>query len=461
MARVIRRRKNPLLPPFLILLFLFLVASVLATLSYNSGKEDAAARKQLLATRRKIISDADLSGDGAIKQIIAAYDRGQGNAPTVVAELNRRMSELTRKITGSETTAASTVRQIESAVGPDTFVLNALSTERKANTYKSRKIRKLEYDLRKLASSQMDAVAAYKALDDRFRAKATSLAGEVQRLTAASTVLTAAHAEALKANDATWQEKVARQAQEISTQDGKIHKLNLKVMEQVNRIEKLEDELARKRKTDSIRLAVRELGRIKEHTPNRDICFIPLGAGDRVVRGMTFRVYGPEGVPSDGEGHKAALTVTRVFDAVSQCRVSTVRTDDPVSIGDPFANVAFNPTHQPVFVVEGRFDLHGMGRPTTTGTREVIALIKRSGGKIADEINIEVDFVVMGPEPSRPPKLDAGAPATSKKAWKIRTREHNRWRKILDEAIKMNVAILNTRRFIALTGYESLPEYED
>jgi len=461
MARLIRRRKNPLLPPLLILLFLFLVASVLATLSYNSGKEDAAARKQLLTTRRKIISDAELSRDGAIKQIIDEYDKGRGKAPTVVAELKRRIAELTRKITGSETTAASTVRQIESAVGPDTFVLNALSTARKANTYKSKKIRKLEYDLMKFASNRQYAAAAYKALDDRFRAKATSLAGEVRRLTAASTVQAAAHAASLKASDTTWREKVTRQEQEVDAQGARINELSLKVMEQVNVINKLKEELAKKRKTDSIRLAVRELGRIKEHTPNRDVCFIPLGARDRVVRGMTFRVYGPEGIPSDGEGHKAALTVTRVFDAVSQCRVSTVRTDDPVAIGDLFANVAFDPTHQPVFVVEGRFDLHGMGRPTTTGTREAIALIRRSGGRIADKINIDVDFVVMGPEPPKPAKLDAGAPGTSRKAREIRTREYNRWRKTLNEAIKLNVAILNTRRFIALTGYEAMREYED
>jgi len=35
MARVVRRRKNPLLPPLLIFVFLFLIAAVGATLFYN------------------------------------------------------------------------------------------------------------------------------------------------------------------------------------------------------------------------------------------------------------------------------------------------------------------------------------------------------------------------------------------------------------------------------------------
>ncbi|MDP6542747.1 MAG: hypothetical protein QGH60_02085 [Phycisphaerae bacterium] len=461
MARVIRRRKNPLLPPLLILVFLFLTASVLATLFYNSGTEDAKARKRILTTRRKIISDTELSKDAGIKQIIDEYDEGRGKAPTVVAELNGRIAKLTRKITGSETTAAAAVEQIESTVGKTAFVLNAINAARRTITDEARKVKELKSSLEILAAEQQDAVTAYKKLEEEFQTKAAALAEEKRALAAANTTQATEHATELKSNDATWREKVARQEQEVDTLAVKVNKLSLKVMEQRNVIKIITEKLEKKLKIDSMRLAVRELGRIKEHTPNRDVCFIPLGSRDRVVRGMTFRAYGPEGIPSDGEGHKAALTVTRVFDSVSQCRVSTVRADDPIAIGDLFANVAFDPTHQPVFVVEGRFDLSGMGRLTETGTREVIALIKRSGGKVADRISVDVDFVVMSPEPSKPAKLPDGAPGTALKAWEIRTQGYKRWHETLNEAIKLNVAILNTRRFIALTGYETLREYED
>jgi len=132
-----------------------------------------------------------------------------------------------------------------------------------------------------------------------------------------------------------------------------------------------------------------------------------------------------------------------------------------VAIGDPFANIAFDPAQQPVFVVEGRFDLSGMGRLTETGTQEVISLIKRSGGKIASKLTVDVDFVVMGPEPSKPAKLPEDSPPTAKKAWEIRMEEYNRWRKTLDKAIALNVPKLNTRRFLTLTGYETAREYEN
>ena len=105
MARVIRRRKNPLLPILLVFVFLFLIASVLATLAYNNWKEEANARKQVLAVRKKIISDTELKNP-TVKTIVDEYDK-DSKAPTVVTELTRRIAELTRKITGSETTAAA------------------------------------------------------------------------------------------------------------------------------------------------------------------------------------------------------------------------------------------------------------------------------------------------------------------------------------------------------------------
>ena len=460
MARVVRRRKNPLLPPLLIFVFLFLIAAVLATLAYNNWKEDAKDKKQLLTARRKIISDTELR-DSAVKKIIDDYDRGRGNAPTVVAELTRRIAELTRKITGSETTAAAAVAQIEASVGPTSFVLNAVSTSRAATTAESNKVKELESSLKTLAAEQQDAVARYKALDTSFETKASALAEEKLALAAANTAQEAKHAAAMKANDTTWQEKISKQEQEVDTLAAKVNLLT----EKKNKLDVLVDILKRKlrdkKKIKEMNLAVREAGRIKEVMPKRDVCFIPLGSRDRVVRGMTFRVYGPEGVPEDGEGHKAALTVIRVFKTVSQCRVTTVRTDDPVAKGDPFANIAFDPAHQPVFVVEGRFDLGGTGRFTETGTQEVIALIKRSGGKIATKLTVDVDFVVMGPEPSKPAELPEDAPGPAKKAREIRMEEYNRWRKTLDQAIALNVPKLNTRRFLTLTGYETVREYED
>ncbi|MDP7289118.1 MAG: hypothetical protein QGH94_14120, partial [Phycisphaerae bacterium] len=346
MARVVRRRKNPLLPVLLIFVFLFLIASVMAVLSYNKGQDDDKGRKAALAARRKIISDSEMT-KGQIKQILIEKEKDR-DAPTVVAELSRRIDELSDKITGAKTTASSAIQQLEAVIGQDTFVLNAIKSSRDANSSKVTEIAALTEKINTLQTAKDDAAAAYKALEDTFTAKAAELAEEVRKVSGEKTALIGTHTQAMKDNNAKWQAQVTQQAQEINTRMAQVSELKVTIDKQNIRIGIITDLLRVKKETTSQDLAIREAGKIKEVMPDRDVCFIPLGSKDRVVRGMTFRVYGPEGVPEDGGGHKASLTVIRTFKSISQCRVTTINKEDPVAIGDPFANIAFDPTRPPV-----------------------------------------------------------------------------------------------------------------
>jgi len=460
MARVVRRRKNPLLPVLLIFVFLFLIAAVMATLAYNNGQEDKKSLALEIARRKKIITTKELGSNAIVKQIISEKDKSR-EAPTVVAELQGRIAELTRRITGSDIAAAAAIEQINEAIGQTAFILNELKIARDAVEAEKAKVKKLDADYTALASRQQNAAEAYKTLDEQFKAKASELAAEVRKLDAEKTTLATEHAAAIKANDTTWQEKVSKQEQEVDARIAEVSKLTVEIDKSKIIIAGLRAQLRSKKKTREQDIAVREAGKIKELMPNRDVCFIPLGTKDRVVRGMTFRVYGAEGIPNDGEGHKASLTVIRTFETISQCRVTPVKEDDPVAIGDPFANIAFDPTRPPLFVVEGKFDLTGMGRLTETGAQEVVSLIKRAGGKVTDKLSVEVDFLVLGPEPSKPGELEEDAPGPTKKAHEIRMQEYEQWLKMRDRAIALNVPKLNTRRFLILTGYDSTPEYKN
>ena len=453
MARVVRRRKNPLLPVLLAFVFLFLIATTMAVLAYNKGQVDAKAKVAALSARGKIISDSEMA-QGRVKQILLEKEKDR-KAPTVVGELSRRIDDLTDRVTGSQTTAAAAIAQIESEVGASTFVLNAVKTSRQSAAEASAKATKLQNEINVLKSSIQDSAAAYKTLEDEFKTKADTLAGQVRTVSAEKTALVGTHATAMEASNATWQAQVTKQAQDLNAGLAKASKLQLDIDKLTARNIILRDQLIDRQKKRSLRLAVRAAGKIREVMPDREVCFIPLGTKNRVVSGMTFRVYGPEGIPEDGSNHKASLTVIRTFETLSRCRVTTVKKDDPVAIGDLFANVAFDPSHQPVFVVEGRFDLSGMGRPTDAGTKEVIELIKRSGGKVTDKLTVDVDFVVMGPEPTKPSALGEDEPGPAKKAHEIRMEEYNRWHKTLNRAIALNVPKLNTQRFKTLTGYDS------
>ncbi|MCP4377263.1 MAG: hypothetical protein GY794_13940 [bacterium] len=460
MARVVRRRKNPLLPVLLVFVFLFVAASVMATLFYNDAEENKKKQKRTAAVNKNIISPNEAKAP-RIKAITRARNKSKGQAPTVVAELIKRIDVLTRKITGSSTSSFVAVEQIESAIGKDTFVISAINKAGSEQTRQTEKIKELKTQVKNLIAEKPDEIKRYNTLVSEFKTKADSMTKTNLKLEADLNALASKHIADLKTKDQKWQTQVDGLNQEIDALRGQVTKLSEQVTKDKIRINIYEEKLRDKKKTKSITLAIREAGKIKEVGANRKVCYIPLGSNDRVVRGMTFRVYGPEGIPDDGEGHKASLTVIRVLKSVSQCRVTAISEDDPIAIGDQFANIAFDPTHQPVFVVEGRFDLSGKGRLTETGTREVIALIKRSGGKVTDKLTVDVDFVVMGPEPIRPPKLEDDAPGPVKKARELRMEEYNSWRGVLDKAISLNVPKLNTKRFLTLTGYEAVRRYEE
>ena len=459
MARVVRRRKNPLLPVLIIFVILFLITATMAVLFYNEGEDGKKKLKTRQAIGRKIITKDEMD-IAQVRQIVSEKEKDRG-APTVVAVLLGRIGTLTDKITGGKTTAKVALDQLNDSIGPNTFVVNAMKISRKATADVSSEVTALKDRIKSLEASKENTVTNYQSLETEFKAKATKLAEEVQTLSAEKTALVSTHVDAMKANDDKWRAKDDKQAQEIDARMAEVSKLKVEIDKLTLRNGILTGLLADKKKTRPRDLAVREAGKIKEVMPNRNVCFVPLGSKDRVVRGMTFRVYGPEGIPSDGGGPKASLTVIRTFETISPCRVTTIDDEDPVAIGDPFANIAYDPTRVPVFVVQGRFDLSGSGRLTEAGTKEVMALIKRSGGKITEKLTVDVDFVVMGPEPNKPAALEEDAPGPAKKAHEIRMEEYNRWQKTLDRAIALNVPKLNTKRFLTLTGYDSVKEYED
>jgi len=448
---------NPLLPALLVNVFLFLIAAVMAVVWYNEGQEARDAKAAADANLKKMGTRTERES-APITAIVNAHDKNKG--PTVIGEFTKREKKLTSMITGPETTTANAVKQVKAAIGTEKFLLSVISKARTSNTTKDTEIADLKTQLTNAITSKTDAVAAYTKLEQEFKEGVATRDETIREMAAATETAKTAHSEALDANDKKWQEKVDAQVQEVDKLTGKLGEMSLELQKKTQRIVVITAKLREKLDNQELRLAVRPLGKIREIMSDRGVCFVPLGTRDNIVRGMTFRVYGPEGIPKDGEGHKAALTVTRVSQTISQCRITTVKRGDPVAVGDLFANVAYDPTRPQVFVVEGRFDLSGSGRASETGTQEILALIKRCGGKVTTKLTLNVDFVVMGEEPSKPADLDEGAPGPTKKAWEIRMEEYKRWHDTANLAVELNVPKLNTKRFLALTGYEPRRIYE-
>ena len=178
-------------------------------------------------------------------------------------------------------------------------------------------------------------------------------------------------------------------------------------------------------------------------------CYISLGSGNGVLEDWIFSVYSR----GDAEAAKAQIIVKQVFEETSECVVAREDRKDPIAEGDIIASIAFDENRQYTFLVKGQFDIQGGGEATDEGRDQVIALIRQFGGKVVDDVDIDVDFVVLGPEPAIPAEPDKDMPATMRDIYEARLRQRDEYLKVKQEAIHLRLRILNTNRFLERIGY--------
>ena len=124
-----------------------------------------------------------------------------------------------------------------------------------------------------------------------------------------------------------------------------------------------------------------------------------------------------------------------------------------MAAGDLVANLAFSSTRQPVFVVQGTFDLDADGAADAQGTETVKSMIDRFGGHVADAITVDTDYVVMGMEPRRLRRPDADAPPTDIALWQDSQAMVQQYRDMVSRAVALNKPILNTGQLLTYIGF--------
>jgi len=185
--------------------------------------------------------------------------------------------------------------------------------------------------------------------------------------------------------------------------------------------------------------------------PDEKTCYIDIGSDNGVMPDLIFSVYSPAG---EQTAYKAKVIVKQVLPETSECVIAElVDPKNPISTGDIVANIAFDENRKWTFVVEGRFDLHGGDEPTSEGRDQVKALIRQFGGRIVDTVDVDVDFVVLGPEPTVPPAPEEDAPNIQWTIYNARMQEYEDYQAVKEQAIMLGLRILNTNRFLERIGY--------
>jgi hypothetical protein len=188
------------------------------------------------------------------------------------------------------------------------------------------------------------------------------------------------------------------------------------------------------------------------------IVHINLGGDERVYRGLTFSVYDKgQPIPRDGKG-KAEIEVFNVGDSVSQARIVRSELKNPIVVDDIVANLIWDSKKTNTFVVAGDFDLNGDGVNDPDALKKIRGLVEKWGGKVADSLSVNTDFVILGTPPNVPQKPTLEQTETYPNAMDEYERAVERlasYKQIQGQAEALSIPILNSDRFLYFIGYKT------
>jgi len=198
-------------------------------------------------------------------------------------------------------------------------------------------------------------------------------------------------------------------------------------------------------------------GKITQVNVADNEAIISIGRTQKAILGMTFAVYDDAtDIREDENGRypagKAVLEIIRVEEGFSHARIIESSQGNPIIRGDVIANAVYDPKKTYKFVVDGLFDTNGDGVATFFEREELEALIERWGGKLVDQIDGDVDFVVLGERPVVPPSPRIGAPVAVIQEYNRLQYENQRYDELIDGAEATSVPLLNSNRLQTLIG---------
>ena len=152
------------------------------------------------------------------------------------------------------------------------------------------------------------------------------------------------------------------------------------------------------------------------------------------------------------------MEVFNVEKNVSSARIIRSETKNPIVVDDVIANLIWDSAKTNTFVIAGDFDLNGDGLTDADAADRIKSLIQKWGGKVADAVSIDTDFVVLGSAPDVPKKPTADEletfPDAMEKYERIVTKLDN-YNRIQSQAQALSIPILNTERFLYFIGYKT------
>lgn len=424
------------------------------------------------------LSDPDVE---AIKTLRAEPESGYGPTTPVIDIVIDRMKKLGAVVTGANSVASVSDALAADAAGraavtdagkrladaksdvklPAANMVGAANALTAAVLAREGQIAQLQQQLKTTNDSLAARTEEVKAVQAQFakdvqdvRATAERNAGESQAALAANT----GKVEDIEKTIGAERQQYAKTAEELNGQIAALTSRNQQLQKQV---ETVNQKLAQFRggvETPTVRQADGRVVRLA----GEGVVYIDLGAGDQISPGLTFEVYDKfQGVPAINPTDeaalpvgKASLEVIRVGNTSSECRVTRTQGGQQLTEGDLVANIVYDRNTRYAFMVYGNFDLDRNNVASPAEADVVRRLVTQWGGRLADQVNVDTDFVVLGREPVLPTfaQEELEDPINRKKMDDARA-ELDAYQKVIDRARDLHIPILNQNRFLYLIGF--------
>lgn len=411
---------------------LFVVTLLFAIIFYTKIEEADAAREAAVQRQTTYITPSETARADAMNVENGSVFSYQAER---IDSLTNQVTALTSQRADADLSATQANEQVE---------------------IRQERIAELEADIEQLEADAKAALEGYEAEVARLESARDNLQ---QQLTQVNTQATATITNSGDAG--------RRQIEELNTQLAEAQALQSELNAQIATREKRIEELERYLKANVLETRVTTAdGEISSVFANGRQMFINRGRNQGVMLGMTFEVYEPGTVISleDGTNQlrgKATIEVFEMDDDSATCRVVRQARNTNLDPGDMIANIVYDPNKTYIFYVFGNYDIEGDGGPNDID--RVRNMITQWNAKVADlqvdEEGLpilvpEVDYLVLGQQPEFPPDLDPTIiDQVAIREQQEKRQAYDTYQKLVDEAKRLRIPILNQNRFLDLVGY--------